>query len=245
MNYPCEIIRDLLPLYIDNICNEKSRQAIDQHLVDCEACQNYCNAMKSSEGFVGNEYCSEDDKKMVNSLKNIKNKINNRIKHVILCAVAAIAVITGGMYLLFNAPIKDVPLDEISVSANVYALNDLIVNPSASASDSESVTIFFGEEDQSPKMEVKIPELGHVTLTESVIEKCKYVSTVFVESDYFLREIKKDIKDHTMYISGFKTSVLNNKTGIFTTQMVDLEFQEINQIVLIDRDGTETILWSK
>jgi len=121
----------------------------------------------------------------------------------------------------------------------------LIVNPSASASDSESVTIFFGEEDQSPKMEVKIPELGHVTLTESVIEKCKYVSTVFVESDYFLREIKKDIKDHTMYISGFKTSVLNNKTGIFTTQMVDLEFQEINQIVLIDRDGTETILWSK
>ena len=78
MNYPCEIIRDLLPLYIDNICNEKSRQAIDQHLVDCEACQNYCNAMKSSEGFVGNEYCSEDDKKMVNSLKNIKPQNNCR-----------------------------------------------------------------------------------------------------------------------------------------------------------------------
>lgn len=27
MTYPCGIIRDLLPLYIDDVCNEESKQA--------------------------------------------------------------------------------------------------------------------------------------------------------------------------------------------------------------------------
>ena len=29
---PCEIIRDLLPLYQDDICSEKSRNAIEEHI---------------------------------------------------------------------------------------------------------------------------------------------------------------------------------------------------------------------
>lgn len=245
MNYPCGIIKDLLPLYIDDVCTPESKEAIESHLTECKTCQNFYEAMKSTDGFVENEYCSEDDKKMFNSLKHVKSKIDQKIKHVIFCAVAAIAIITGGMYLLFNASIKDIPLEDISVSANVYSLAELIETPPANVPESESVTIYSGEDDQSPKIEVKIPELGQVTLTEDLIEKCKYVSTVFVESEYFLREVKKDIKDHTIYISAFQTSILNNKTGIFNTQMIDLEFQEINKIVYVDKNGTETLLWSK
>ena len=32
---PCEIIRDLLPLYQDDICSEKSRNAIEEHIKEC------------------------------------------------------------------------------------------------------------------------------------------------------------------------------------------------------------------
>jgi len=245
MNYPCGIIKDLLPLYIDDVCTPESKEAIEIHLTECKTCRNFYEAMKSTEGFVGSEYCSENDKKMVNSLKHVKSKINKKIKHVILCAVAAIVIITGGMYLLFNAPIKDVSLEDVSISANVYSLAELIENPPANVPESESVSIFSDENDTSKQIEVKIPELGRLTLTEDVIEKCKCVSTIFVESEYFLREVKKDIKDHTIYISAFRTSILNNKTGIFNTQMIDLEFQEINKIVYVDKNGTETLLWSK
>ena len=42
MKYPCEIINDLLPLYIDDLCNEKSKEVIKEHLSSCERCkQNY------------------------------------------------------------------------------------------------------------------------------------------------------------------------------------------------------------
>ncbi len=38
MKTDCEIIRDLLPLYVDDICSEKSRQMVDEHLKECAEC---------------------------------------------------------------------------------------------------------------------------------------------------------------------------------------------------------------
>lgn len=35
----CDIIRDLLPLYKDHVCSEKSRELVDGHLKECESCQ--------------------------------------------------------------------------------------------------------------------------------------------------------------------------------------------------------------
>jgi len=38
MKIPCEIIIDLLPLYHDGVCNEKSKQTVEEHLAECESC---------------------------------------------------------------------------------------------------------------------------------------------------------------------------------------------------------------
>ena len=130
------------------------------------------------------------------------------------------------------------------IMAFAAALTELAESP-VDVSDSESVTIRADEKDVSPTVEVKIPELGSITLTEDLIEKCGYASVVHVSSDYFLRTIEKEIVDNVLYISAFKTSVLNNRTDIFNNQMIDLEFQEIKEIVYVDKDGTETVLWSK
>ena len=39
MKVTCEIIEDLLPLYVDNVCSAQSRQAVEQHLQECERCR--------------------------------------------------------------------------------------------------------------------------------------------------------------------------------------------------------------
>lgn len=39
MHITCEIIRDLLPLYYDNICSEDSRKLVDEHLATCSKCR--------------------------------------------------------------------------------------------------------------------------------------------------------------------------------------------------------------
>lgn len=243
MTYPCGIIRDLLPLYIDEVCNEESKQAVEQHLSECEGCRNTHKAMTLGEEVMNREY-NREELQMADSLKQVKNRINRKIKMIVLYAITAAALVVFGSYLLFNAAIKDVPLEEISVTANVYSLTELAEYP-ADVPDSESVTIRADEKDVSPTVEVKIPELGSVTLTEDLIEKCKYASVIHVSSDYFMRTIKQEIIDKTMYISAFKTSVLNNQTDIFNTQMISLEFREIDRIVYVDDNGMETVLWSE
>lgn len=37
---PCNVIRDLMILYEDDVCSEESRQMVDSHIKECEACQN-------------------------------------------------------------------------------------------------------------------------------------------------------------------------------------------------------------
>lgn len=39
MKLSCEVIRDLLPLYHDQVCSETSCQLVEEHLASCEACQ--------------------------------------------------------------------------------------------------------------------------------------------------------------------------------------------------------------
>ena len=35
----CEIIQDLLPSYIDNICSKSSRELVEEHLKSCMKCK--------------------------------------------------------------------------------------------------------------------------------------------------------------------------------------------------------------
>ena len=38
MKYNCDMIADLLPLYIDKACSKSSEEAVEQHLSECQAC---------------------------------------------------------------------------------------------------------------------------------------------------------------------------------------------------------------
>ena len=40
-----DIVQDLLPLYHDGVCSEKSRAAVEEHLKACEACRAALAAM--------------------------------------------------------------------------------------------------------------------------------------------------------------------------------------------------------
>lgn len=245
MSYPCGIIKDLLPLYIDDVCNDESRQAVENHLAECEECRKYYEAMKATDGYVEKENLA--DKNMVNSLKTVKNKIHKRVAVMILSVVAAAVACIGGYHLLFNAAVKDVPLESISISANVYSVEELLKNTEAAEISDDSVTISADKDDDSEPVAVGIPEIGGavIQITMNTLEEYQSLSVVSVKSDYFLRNIEKERKDDTIYITSIKTTLLNNKSTSFQTNNCGLEFGEINRIVFVDDNGIETVLWSR
>ena len=50
MKYPCDLIRDLLPLYQDGVCSEESRAAVEEHLRECPSCRAYQTALCEADG---------------------------------------------------------------------------------------------------------------------------------------------------------------------------------------------------
>ena len=39
MKFDCEIIQDLLPLYIDDVCSIKSKAIVEEHVTECSNCK--------------------------------------------------------------------------------------------------------------------------------------------------------------------------------------------------------------
>ena len=47
MRVTCDVIRDVLPLYLEDMASEGSYAMIEEHLAQCEACKNYLDEMKA------------------------------------------------------------------------------------------------------------------------------------------------------------------------------------------------------
>ena len=48
MNRDCEIVQDLLPLYVDGICSHSSAELVETHVRDCEICQSAFENMRAN-----------------------------------------------------------------------------------------------------------------------------------------------------------------------------------------------------
>lgn len=119
MTYSCGIIRDLLPLYIDGVCNGESTQAVEEHLSQCEKCKNYYEQIKTGNDFCSIKYDNSEDIKMANSLKNIKIKIAKRRMIASIASVLAVIVIFFAAISVLKNIKCDIGCDDnISVTAN-------------------------------------------------------------------------------------------------------------------------------
>jgi predicted anti-sigma-YlaC factor YlaD len=61
MNKECEIVRDILPLYVDDVCSPSSREIIEGHLKTCPDCAAYLEDIRASEA----ESALKDEKSLV------------------------------------------------------------------------------------------------------------------------------------------------------------------------------------
>lgn len=85
----CEIIRDLLPLYCDELCSQESCQEIETHLGQCEACRGYLEEMRGKSVPAPSVPDAEVEAKV---LRGVKRKFSRRRRRSILIAVAVMLV---------------------------------------------------------------------------------------------------------------------------------------------------------
>ncbi|MGX8774045.1 MAG: zf-HC2 domain-containing protein [Bacillota bacterium] len=90
MNIKCEVIKDLLPLYVDGVVSDESRELIEEHLKTCPDCSEYCRLLREETPDVSTvEFADE-----AASLKRIKRRITrNQLLSTIIIATFIIIVL--------------------------------------------------------------------------------------------------------------------------------------------------------
>ena len=91
----CNVIGDLLPLYVDEILSDDSRNIVEEHLSECEDCH------KSAEKLSKTLVISNDTDSR--NIKKLKNRVGiKRVIAVSASTLVVLAVLLGmGYYLCF------------------------------------------------------------------------------------------------------------------------------------------------
>ena len=91
----CEVVKDLLPLYVDGILSEDSRILVEEHLAVCPSCQLYYGKLTNTAVPMAGHYVQTEEA----AIRRIRKKINKkRILAVCLTAVIVAAAAAGLFY---------------------------------------------------------------------------------------------------------------------------------------------------
>ncbi|MBR5789901.1 MAG: DUF4825 domain-containing protein [Lachnospiraceae bacterium] len=89
-NIPCEVIRDLLPSYVDKLTSEVTNDIVKAHLKECKECAGEYERMITPEKVI-----TGDDEKEVAFLKKQKNKVRKAIIGGVLATILCVIVVIG------------------------------------------------------------------------------------------------------------------------------------------------------
>ncbi len=90
----CEIIKDLLPSYIDGLTSAESNAEIEEHLETCEECREALDQMKAEVSVENVEL----NKQSINPFK----KLNKRVLQSIVITFTACILLVGSYFYFFE-----------------------------------------------------------------------------------------------------------------------------------------------
>ncbi len=117
MKIHCNIARDLMPLYIDNVLSDESKAAVEEHLTGCSECRQYFRKMSDADISNSEDKCDEIISRLdeAESLKRLKrNMLFKRIFTITLTAAVVVGAVLIGDILIFHNP-SYIPYEETGI----------------------------------------------------------------------------------------------------------------------------------
>lgn len=113
MKYECEIIRDLMPLCVDETASDKTRQAVEEHVAQCSPCGTVYAEMKAAVEVTAAPI--REDPQFDRAVRRIRKRRTRRrwgwmLLGVLLSAVLVLASL-GGYYWYFEDAVEVNPKD--------------------------------------------------------------------------------------------------------------------------------------
>ena len=98
MKISCNIIRDLLPLYAEDLASEDTRSLVDGHLCDCEECKTVLSGMKKTTPVL--------PETAMESLGKVKKHIRRRRVLSVMAALMTLITLASAVVTFLFAPFQ-------------------------------------------------------------------------------------------------------------------------------------------
>ena len=112
MKNDCSIVRDLLPLYVENMVSEQTAHFISKHLEDCPECQAELTNLKDGVGLTAIESTPTPSADSAKPFKKIMKRMNRQFYSIAYSALIFLIFLgfgwTGGENLMYNSLIMPV-----------------------------------------------------------------------------------------------------------------------------------------
>ena len=120
----CDVVRDLIPLYVDDVLSEDSRKIVEEHINECTDCKKYCSNLK--EGTMQLSEKSRHDQEMIKSIsREISRKRTMAVAlAVVIVVFIAAAVLFGTVDGMRQEMVSGEFSAESSVSADIIELHN-------------------------------------------------------------------------------------------------------------------------
>lgn len=96
MKIQCEIIRDILPLYAEDMVSQPTREMVEEHLGECEGCAKELASLQIQ---------TAPAESGVKALKRVKDTIRRRRVLSVMAAICLIATLLTGSALMLDAQV--------------------------------------------------------------------------------------------------------------------------------------------
>lgn len=131
---PCEIIRDLLPSYVDGLTSEVTNEAIHEHIENCDDCKNILKRMQEPEHIES----EEEQEKEIDFLKKTRTKTRRMIAGSIAAMVILVTlVLFVRIYVVGNEIYADSVLCQTTVSGNELHISGTVLDSARGISEIE------------------------------------------------------------------------------------------------------------
>ena len=112
MKLDCCVVRDLLPLYVENMVSDQTAEQIKQHLAECPDCQNEYNSFSSTSRLdvldAPVEVSQTDAKPFKKAMRKLNRQMYGLAYGLIIFFILWGFSLTGGENLMYNSVIMPI-----------------------------------------------------------------------------------------------------------------------------------------
>ncbi|WP_288885145.1 zf-HC2 domain-containing protein [uncultured Eubacterium sp.] len=134
----CNIVKDMLPLYIDDLCSDESKKMVEDHIKECEECRHVLESMKEGEEAIASYDVNnfDSDEQLIKRVSKDINRKTGKSRKIAAACIGVVVVLLFGLY----APIKSISSEDLNVGVEVLDKQDCAIG-----SDGMKMEEFKGE----------------------------------------------------------------------------------------------------